>query len=205
MHAHNARLRRAAALVSTPKRRFLAAATGGRSRTVLRIPFRFPSPPPPLFSTLRSAPECLGDRPRCVPPGLARLPRVAPGACRGFHCLLADLIAHPRVCGALAVCTSVAMANFFRRLLPLVGGGTSRPDRTIVELADDERYFGLENFGNTCYANSVIQMLYFCHPFRERVLEWAARAQARGRPQKESILSCLAELFAQVSRDRRGR
>ncbi|KAF9785228.1 hypothetical protein BJ322DRAFT_1108684 [Thelephora terrestris] len=31
--------------------------------------------------------------------------------------------------------------------------------------------FGFENFGNTCYANSVLQALYFCNPFRELVLQ----------------------------------
>ncbi|KAA1087251.1 hypothetical protein PGT21_027012 [Puccinia graminis f. sp. tritici] len=31
----------------------------------------------------------------------------------------------------------------------------------------DEKYFGMENFGNTCYANSVLQALYFCKPFRQ--------------------------------------
>lgn len=41
------------------------------------------------------------------------------------------------------------------------------------ELPEDERYFGLENFGNTCYCNSVLQALYFCEPFRREVLDYA--------------------------------
>lgn len=32
-----------------------------------------------------------------------------------------------------------------------------------------ERLWGLENFGNTCYCNSILQALYACHPFREFV------------------------------------
>ncbi|KAI6154049.1 hypothetical protein BKA82DRAFT_4447321 [Pisolithus tinctorius] len=34
----------------------------------------------------------------------------------------------------------------------------------------DGKQFGFENFGNTCYANSVLQALYFCVPFRELLI-----------------------------------
>lgn len=45
------------------------------------------------------------------------------------------------------------------------------PD-TISDSAD--KYFGMENFGNTCYCNSVLQCLYYSKPFRERVLAFTA-------------------------------
>lgn len=44
-----------------------------------------------------------------------------------------------------------------------------------ADLPEDERYFGLENFGNTCYCNSVLQALYFCEPFRRAILDYADR------------------------------
>ncbi|PRW20845.1 Ubiquitin carboxyl-terminal hydrolase 3 isoform B [Chlorella sorokiniana] len=88
-----------------------------------------------------------------------------------------------------------------------MGASGSKPDRAVQDLPDDEHYFGLENFGNTCYCNSVLQTLYFCRPFRERVLAYGARLQAAAAASKqqlpENMLTCLAELFLQVSGQKR--
>lgn len=50
-------------------------------------------------------------------------------------------------------------------------------------------------FGNTCYSNSVLQALYFCKPFRDKVLEY----KARNKRNKETLLTCLADLFHSIA------
>ncbi|XP_009271710.1 PREDICTED: ubiquitin carboxyl-terminal hydrolase 12-like isoform X2 [Aptenodytes forsteri] len=54
--------------------------------------------------------------------------------------------------------------------------------------------FCFNQFGNTCYCNSVLQALYFCRPFREKVL--AYKVQPR---KKESLLTCLSDLFNSIA------
>lgn len=49
-------------------------------------------------------------------------------------------------------------------------------------------------FGNTCYCNSVLQALYFCKPFRERVLNYRLTQKNK----KENLLFCLADLFHMI-------
>lgn len=63
---------------------------------------------------------------------------------------------------------------------------TGKLDRALAaDLPEDERYFGLENFGNTCYCNSVLQALYFCEPFRKAVLEYERNRNRRGLERSE--------------------
>lgn len=53
----------------------------------------------------------------------------------------------------------------------------------------------LLQFGNTCYSNSVLQALYFCKPFRDKILDY----KAKNKRTKETLLTCLADLFYSIS------
>lgn len=80
-----------------------------------------------------------------------------------------------------------------------MGATGSKLEKALGEqFPEGERYFGLENFGNTCYCNSVIQVLYFCVPFREQLLEYYSNNKNMG-DAEENILTCLADLFTQIS------
>ncbi|EGF77996.1 hypothetical protein BATDEDRAFT_13604, partial [Batrachochytrium dendrobatidis JAM81] len=60
-----------------------------------------------------------------------------------------------------------------------------------------ERYYGFENFGNTCYCNSVLQVLYFCKPFRNCVVCYNFPESAENA--QNSILHAMQELFVAIS------
>ncbi|PNG99721.1 Ubiquitin carboxyl-terminal hydrolase 4, partial [Tetrabaena socialis] len=80
-----------------------------------------------------------------------------------------------------------------------MGAVSSKLEKALAEAPEDERYYGLENFGNTCYCNSVLQALYFCKPFRERLLKYGATLSSTD----ENLLNCLADLFAQINSSRK--
>jgi ubiquitin carboxyl-terminal hydrolase 12/46 len=85
----------------------------------------------------------------------------------------------------------------------VMGAASSRLEKALGEqFPEGERYFGLENFGNTCYCNSVLQALYFCVPFRDQLLEYYASNKSTG-DGEENMLTCLADLFSQISNQKK--
>ncbi|OAL55827.1 cysteine proteinase [Pyrenochaeta sp. DS3sAY3a] len=52
-----------------------------------------------------------------------------------------------------------------------------------------DKFFGFENFGSTCYCNSIVQCLYYSVPFREQVINFPARSppEALERPTSSSL------------------
>lgn len=82
-----------------------------------------------------------------------------------------------------------------------MGGNASQLEKEIGSdhFPSNEHYFGLVNFGNTCYCNSVLQALYFCRPFREKVLEFKTKNKRNNNNNKETLLTCLADLFHNIA------
>ncbi|XP_072108818.1 ubiquitin carboxyl-terminal hydrolase 46 isoform X2 [Mobula birostris] len=83
-----------------------------------------------------------------------------------------------------------------RQTMQIKGTNASALEKDIgpEQFPINEHYFGLVNFGNTCYCNSVLQALYFCRPFRENVLAYKAQQK-----KKENLLTCLADLFHSIA------
>ncbi|KAH9418459.1 ubiquitin-specific protease 12/46 [Dermatophagoides pteronyssinus] len=79
-----------------------------------------------------------------------------------------------------------------------MGNNASQLEKDIGydQFPANEHYFGLVNFGNTCYCNSVLQALYFCKPFRDKVLEYKNKNKRNNR---ETLLTCLADLFYSIA------
>ncbi|KAJ1626272.1 putative ubiquitin carboxyl-terminal hydrolase [Pavlovales sp. CCMP2436] len=76
-----------------------------------------------------------------------------------------------------------------------------RLDKALgTSMPDDAHFFGLENFGNTCYCNSVLQALYYCLPFRDACLAYAQANESRG---PDDLLHCLCDLFRNIHQQKK--
>ncbi|KAK9474505.1 uncharacterized protein V1510DRAFT_349687, partial [Dipodascopsis tothii] len=61
-----------------------------------------------------------------------------------------------------------------------------------------DKYFGMENFGYTCYCNSVLQCLYYSRDFREAVINYPALDKPR--PRRTSIVGQQPHAFTEAVR-----
>ena len=79
------------------------------------------------------------------------------------------------------------------------GSKANRLEKALgTSFPESEHVFGLENFGNTCYCNSVLQALYYCQPLREKCLEHRT-STANDEETEDSLLSSLCDLFFNIS------
>lgn len=77
-----------------------------------------------------------------------------------------------------------------------MGQGSSAHLKDLDGVSENERFFGLENFGNTCYINSVVQALFYCSAFRDGIIAFVDSLPPDY--EENSVLFALADLFKEV-------
>jgi ubiquitin C-terminal hydrolase len=80
-----------------------------------------------------------------------------------------------------------------------MGSGASSLEEELVASLPltSERFIGLYNSGNVCFANAVLQVLFRCEPLRSNLVQWHMCTQAKGAALSRSLtlLDVLGELF----------
>lgn len=71
------------------------------------------------------------------------------------------------------------------------------------DFPEGEHYFGLENYGNTCYCNSILQALYFCIPFRLNLIQYYINNVRDARFAPDTLLAQTGELFYTIATQRK--
>jgi ubiquitin C-terminal hydrolase len=79
------------------------------------------------------------------------------------------------------------------------GGAAARAAAFTAPPAVSERVVGLDNCGNTCYCNAVLQALYFCVPLRIRLER--LHAVIKGDVAPEALAKADVEWLAEEPRD----
>lgn len=76
-----------------------------------------------------------------------------------------------------------------------MGITTSKDEKELAnQFPDGEHFVGFENKSATiCYSNSVLQALYYCEPFRKKILEY----KSPDGPGENPIL-LLQDIFQQI-------
>ncbi len=81
---------------------------------------------------------------------------------------------------------------------------TRKPSEIPVNAVEGGGYLlGMENFGNTCYVNSILQSLYFCRPFRDSLLSYktTGRERSESDPGNPNGMSALIDLSSRAAPD----
>ncbi|KAJ5295981.1 hypothetical protein PENANT_c001G10417 [Penicillium antarcticum] len=75
-----------------------------------------------------------------------------------------------------ATAPSTTAAPVKKELTPQISPLEKRlQDMGSIRDDGSDKFFGMENYGNTCYCNSILQCLYYSVPFREAVINYPQR------------------------------